>query len=217
MAKATFKQIAQTEQMEQTAPATSAERFGESLSAVMDGEADDLALRRLAQESDTYPELAEKWERYHLARDLIHGLGIPVSSGFSERVAAAVDAETVPHAPSLIRSGMTQQLIKFAVAATVAVVAAITLQSEMNEPELPAASLSAAQTGRQPDAETPEQVFLAGSESVVSPASVDPEAQRRLRVYIESMSFDSDETVRSEHIQNSPLYRLVNQLETDNP
>ena len=132
-------------------------------------------------------------------------------------MAAAVDAETVAHAPSLLRSGLAQQLIKFAVAATVAVVAAITLQSEMNEPELPVASLSAAQTSRQPDAATPAQVFLAGSESVVSPAPVDPEAQRRLRVYIESMSFDSDERVRSEHIQNSPLYRLVNQLETDNP
>ena len=118
MAKATFNRMAQMEQMKQTAQAASAERSGESLSAVMDGEADDLALLRLAQESATYPELAEKWERYHLARDLIHGRGIPVSSGFSERVAAAVDAETVPHAPSLIRSGMTQQLIKFAVAGT---------------------------------------------------------------------------------------------------
>ena len=214
MAKATFKRMAQTEQTEQAA---SAERLAESLSAVMDGEADDLALRRLAQESATYPELAEKWERYHLARDLIHGRGLPVSSGFSERVAAAVDAETVPHAQSVTRSGLNQQLIKFAVAASVAVVAAITLQSKMNEPELPAASLSAAQTSRQFDAETPGQAFLAGSESVVSPAPVDPEAQRRLRVYIQSMSFDSDETVRSEHIQSSPLYRLVNQLETDNP
>lgn len=214
MTKATFKRMAQTEQ---TAQAESAERLCEYLSAVMDGEADDLTLRRLARESATYPELADKWERYHLARDLIHGRGIPVSSGFSERVAAAVDAETVPHVPSLTRSGLAQQLIKFAVAATVAVVAAITLQSEMNEPELPAASLSASQTSRQPDAETPGQVFVAGSELVVSPAPVDPEAQRRLRVYIESMSFDSDETVRSEHIQNSPLYRLVNQLESENP
>ena len=214
MTKATFKRMAQTEQ---TAQAESAKRLCEYLSAVMDGEADDLTLRRLAKESATYPELAEKWERYHLARDLIHGRGIPVSSGFSERVAAAVDAETVPHVPSLTRSGLAQQLIKFAVAATVAVVAAITLQSEMNEPELPAASLSASQTSRQPDAETPGQVFLAGSELVVSPAPVDPEAQRRLKVYIESMSFDSDEAVRSEHIQNSPLYRLVNQLESENP
>ena len=213
MAKATFKRTAQTEQ---TAQSARAERLGESLSAVMDGEADDLALRRLAQESATYPELAQKWERYHLARDLIHGRGISVSSGFSEKVAAAVDAEPVPQAPSLTSSGLNQQLIKLAVAATVAVVAAITLQYEMNKPELPAAGLSAAQTSRQPDGETPRQVFLAGSESVVSPAPVDPEAQRRLRVYIESMSFDSDETVRSEHIQNSPLYRLVNQLETDN-
>ena len=44
------------------------------------------------------------------------------------------------------------------------------------------------------------------------PATVDPEAQQRLRDYIESMSFDGAEPVRMEHIQDSPLYRLVNDL-----
>jgi hypothetical protein len=44
------------------------------------------------------------------------------------------------------------------------------------------------------------------------PVTVDPEAQQRLRDYIESMSFDDAEPVRMEHIQDSPLYRLVNDL-----
>ena len=79
------------------------------------------------------------------------------------------------------------------------------------------ARLSATDVSQQSDAEMPAQVYLAGSESAVSPAPVDPEAQQRLRDYIESMSFDSNEAVRSEHIQSSPLYRLVNQLEADNP
>lgn len=208
---------AKFEQTEQSTQATSAERLGESLSALMDGEADDLALRRLVQESATDAALAEKWGRYHLARDLIHSRGSRLSSGFSRRVAAAIDAETVSQPVSVTGNKLLQPLVKFAVAATVAVVSVITLRPGLNEPELPAANLSAAETSRQSDAETPEQVFLAGSASAISPAPVDPEAQRRLRDYIESMSFDSDEAVRSEHIQNSPLYRLVNQLETDNP
>jgi len=112
---------------------------------------------------------------------------------------------------------LPQSLVKFAVAATVAVVAVVTLQPGQNGSELPAASLSATGVSRQSDAGMPAQVYLAGSESAVSPAPVDPEAQQRLRDYIESMSFDSDEAVRSEHIQSSPLYRLVNQLEADNP
>ena len=205
------------EQTEQSTQAASPGRLGESISALIDGEADDLALRRLIQETATDAALAEKWGRYHLARDLIHSRGRPLSSDFSKRVAAAIDAETVPQPVDVTGKKLLQPLVKFAVAATVAVVSVITLQPGLNEPELPAANLSAAETSRQSDAETPGQVVLAGSESAISPAPVDPDAQRRLRDYIESMSFDSDETVRSEHIQNSPLYRLVNQLETDNP
>ena len=217
MAKATFEKTAQTEQAAQPAVATSSERLGESLSAVMDGEADDLALRRLIQESAADPVLAKKWERYHLARDVIHGRGRPLSSGFSGRVAAAIDAETAPQAASVTGSRLPQPLVKFAVAATVAVVAVVTLQPAQNGPELPAAGVSATDASQRADAEMPAQVYVAGSESALSPASVDPEAQQRLRDYIESMSFDSDEAVRSEHIQSSPLYRLVNQLEADNP
>ncbi|MFZ8990838.1 MAG: sigma-E factor negative regulatory protein, partial [Pseudohongiellaceae bacterium] len=140
MAKATFEKTAQTEQ---PAVATSSERLGESLSAVMDGEADDLALRRLIQESAADPVLAEKWERYHLARDVIHGRGRPLSSGFSGRVAAAIDAETAPQAASVTGSRLPQPLVKFAIAATVAVVAVVALQPAQNGPELPAAGVSA--------------------------------------------------------------------------
>ena len=217
MTKATFEKMARTDQPAQPTVATSSERSGESLSAVMDGEADDLGLRRFIQESAGDSALAEKWERYHLARDLIHGRGRPLSSGFSGRVAAAIDAETVPQAASVTGSRLPQPLVKFAIAATVAVAAVITLQPRQNGPELPSAGVSARDATRQSDAEMRVQVVLAGSELAVSPAPVDPEAQRRLRDYIESMSFDSDEAVRSEHIQSSPLYRLVNQLEADKP
>ncbi len=215
MTKATFEKMARTEQPAQPTVATSSERSGESLSAVMDGEADDLGLRRLIQESAGDPALAEKWERYHLAQDLIHGRGRPLSPGFSGRVASAIDAETVPQAASVTGSRLPQPLVKFAIAATVAVAAVVTLQPRQNGPELPAAGVSARDAIRQSDAEMFVQVFRTGSELAVSPAPVDPEAQRRLRDYIESMSFDSDEAVRSEHIQSSPLYRLVNQLEAD--
>ena len=98
----------------------------------MDGEADDLALRRLIQESATDAALAEKWGRYHLARDLIHSRGSPLSSGFSRRVAAAIDAETVSQPVSVTGNKLLQPLVKFAVAATVAVVSVVTLQPGQN-------------------------------------------------------------------------------------
>ena len=113
---------------EQPAQATSSERLGESLSAVMDGEADDLTLRRLIQESATDPELADKWERYHLARDVIHGRGIPVVGLlWKEWQRRLMQRPSRRHLARLERT-WPQSLVKFAVAATVAVVAVVTLQ-----------------------------------------------------------------------------------------
>jgi hypothetical protein len=47
-------------------------------------------------------------------------------------------------------------------------------------------------------------------------SEVDAEAQQRLRDYISSMTFNVDEPVRIEHIQDSPLYRLVSET-IENP
>ena len=61
-----------------------------------------------------------------------------------------------------------------------------------------------------------EQDALQPNASLVAESvsfEVDPEAQQRLLEYIESMSFDEDKPVRVEPIQDSPLYRLVNELQ----
>ena len=42
---------------------------------------------------------------------------------------------------------------------------------------------------------------------------VDPEARQRLLEYIERMRFDPEEPPRMEHIQDSPLFHLVNDLQ----
>mgnify|MGYP002814594856 FL=1 len=202
---------------EKTTHAPASKQTGEALSAAMDGEADDLALRRLIQESATDTALMEKWERYHLAQDLMRGRGRQVSSGFSRQVALAVDTEIAPRASSMAVINWSQQLFKLAVAAVVAVVAVVTLQPDPNESETPVITVSAENASQLPGADLLAQSLISDPEPVKAPVPVDPEAQRRLRDYIESMSFDSDETVRSEHIQKSPLYRLVNQLQTDKP
>ena len=61
-----------------------------------------------------------------------------------------------------------------------------------------------------------EQITPQSGPAVVVESSnfqVDPEAQQRLLEYIESMSFDEGEPVPVEHIQESSLYRLVNELQ----
>ncbi len=43
--------------------------------------------------------------------------------------------------------------------------------------------------------------------------TVDPEAAARLRNYLQSIAIDVSEPVVTQHIQDSPLFRLVNQVQ----
>jgi negative regulator of sigma E activity len=179
----------------------------------MDGEATDLDFRRLLKSAATSPETMETWERYHLAQSVMHEQGTPVSTAVASGVAASLAEEMVYTADPQRFSAWQQQLTKLAVAAAVAVLAVLTLQPN------PAGSGPTSELAQ----EAPnnfQAVPLAVPASPVAetrvagtlPAAVDPEAQQRLRDFIESMSFDGAESVRLEHIQDSPLYRLVNDL-----
>jgi negative regulator of sigma E activity len=179
----------------------------------MDGEATDLDFRRLLKSAATSPETMETWERYHLAQSVMHEQGTPVSTAVASGVAASLAEEMVYTADPQRFSAWQQQLTKLAVAAAVAVLAVLTLQPN------PAGSRPTSELAQ----EAPnnfQAVPLAVPASPVAetrvagtlPAAVDPEAQQRLRDFIESMSFDGAESVRLEHIQDSPLYRLVNDL-----
>lgn len=73
----------------------SREALHESLSAVMDNEADELELRRVLAASDD-AELRAKWSRYQVARAAMHkDLQVP-SFDISAAVAAAIEAEEAP-------------------------------------------------------------------------------------------------------------------------
>ena len=180
----------------------------ESLSALMDGEADDLALRRLLKSMDQDTDLGDTWERYHLAQAVIHDQGVPVNSSIARGVAQALEQE--PALQNQALGGFRQQLGRIAVAACVAVVAVIALQ--------PASAPQSTPQIAQESSPAVESFSALPAVTLVADApvdNVDPEAQRRLQEYIESMSFDEEEPVRIEHIQDSPLYRLVNELQSN--
>lgn len=91
----------------------------EGLSAVMDGEGDELTLRRLLARSDD-PELRGAWARYHLARDALRdGVGLRPARDLAGAVRAAVDEEGQRRAP---RRGAWRAVASFAVAASVTAV-----------------------------------------------------------------------------------------------
>ncbi|MCG8416200.1 MAG: sigma-E factor negative regulatory protein [Pseudomonadales bacterium] len=184
----------------------------ESLSALMDGETDELELRRILKSMESEPELAERWQRYHLAQSILHERGVPVTADIATGVAAALQAE-----PALDNASKTssltpqwrQQLARVAIAASVAVVAVVALQPDVSNPQqAPALVQEAGNTV--PDRESTTAVTLIAD---APNSAAEAEAQQRLREYIEAMRFDPEEPVRMEHIQESPLYRLVNEYQ----
>jgi len=180
----------------------------ESLSALLDGEATELELRRVLRSSESDPEVLQTWGRYNRAQAALRGEGALASSGFAARVAAQLDDE----APLKRATGLGATIAnlsdwqkgaaKMAIAASVALVFLVSLDDVSN-----------------PGSDVP---LVAGESNVASTAPViatnepvimDPEAAKRLLEYISATAIDDDEPVRLEHIQDSPLYRLVNRLQ----
>ena len=196
-----------------TPPTHTADRDAEAISALMDGETNDLDLRRLLKFAAENPETMETWERYHLVQSVMHEQGTTVSTAVASGVAVALADEVAYSAESQRFSAWQQQLTKLAVAAAVAVLAVLTLQPDPAV-TMPTSELAQEAPSNSQAAPLAVSATLVADTRVVETlsATVDPEAQQRLRDYIESMSFDGAEPVSMEHIQDSPLYGLVNDL-----
>lgn len=88
----------------------------ESLSALVDGEASELEVRRLLKAEDE--ELKARWSRYQLAGAAMRReLGAMAPSGFADRISAALEEEAAPQAP---QRHWWQRIGQVAVAASVA-------------------------------------------------------------------------------------------------
>lgn len=96
----------------------SREVLDESVSAVMDGEADELELRRVLAATGEDPALRERWARYQLARDVMHRQAVLPKLDLAAAVSAAIAAEDSP-APAARPARSWRQAARFAVAATV--------------------------------------------------------------------------------------------------
>ena len=180
----------------------------ESLSALLDNEADDLELRRLLQSMADNPDLAHTWSRYNLAQSVLHDAGMPVSPALSARVNQQLQTEPALPAVTKTSSVWQQTLSKFAIAASVAAVFVVAFQATLNNSSTP--DLVQQETG------AAEQQALEPGTTLVAESvdfELDPAAYLRLVKYLESVSFDEDEPVFTQHIQDSPLYQLVNELQ----
>lgn len=131
--------------------AMSREVLQESLSAVMDNEADEMELRRVLSASDD-AELRATWSRYQIARAVMHKELLEPRLDIAAAVSAALASEALPVQSTVVR-GPWRSLGRFAVAAsvTVAVLAGVRLY---NQDEVAATQL--AQQATQPASIAPQ-------------------------------------------------------------
>ena len=178
----------------------------ESLSALLDDEADELSLPRLLKSYDRDPEIAEKWRRYSLVQAILHDTVIPVNPTLTKRVRFALAEEESFSRGKL--QAFREGLIKVAIAASVAVVCVlaggIIFQQAGNLPQL----------AEQENSELIETGAVQNFISENDTTTVDLEAQRLLEEYIRGIQINEEEPPLMQHIQDSPLYRLVNELQS---
>ena len=95
-------------------------KLRESISALVDGEADELELRRLLASADV-PEIRDAWRDYHLQRDMLTGVDMRFAHiDISHRVQATLAEESLPAVAAGAR--WWRPLASVAVAASVATV-----------------------------------------------------------------------------------------------
>ena len=180
----------------------------ETLSAMLDNETDELELRRLLKTVGDDAELKRVWERYALAQSLLCGDRVRhLSDDFHLQVARRLQEESAPQPGTGASAPGRRFAAKFAIAATVALAVFVALRAGLdNESAVPQIA------DEEPVSATAPAVQIVEVDSApVVP--VDAEARQRLLEYIESMRFDPEEPPRMEHIQDSPLFHLVNDLQ----
>ncbi|MDE0981751.1 MAG: sigma-E factor negative regulatory protein [Gammaproteobacteria bacterium] len=191
------------------------ENSSETISALLDNEADDLELRRFLKSCEQDPTLLETWERYSLVQSALHESAKPVNVSLSQRIAEQIEQEaplSVTAAP--VQSSWKEGFSKMAIAASVAAVFLVSVQlildSSSGTSAIPAIADQSDENIESPAALPLAATTLLAEAGVEVPVVVDGGIVRQ---YIESLTLDDEEPVRIEHIQDSPLYRLVNELQ----
>ncbi len=188
------------------------ENISETISALLDNEADDLELRRFLKSCEQDPTLLETWERYSLVQSALHESVRPVKVSLSQRIATQIEQEAplsaTATAATPVQSTWKESFTKMAIAASVAAVFLVTVQVNLDSGSATSAVPAIAEQSAANTESLAATTLLAESSSDAAMVN-----GGMLTEYIESLTLDDDEPLRIEHIQDSPLYRLVNELQ----
>ncbi len=129
------------------------EKLRESLSAVMDDEADELELQRVLKQIGGDAELRQTWVRYNAARTVMHGQAAgDLNMDISGRVREAIEQDADKLLQPTLRQRLARPVASFAVAASVAATVVIGGQqlAQIGSAEDPYGSQSVASAGSSP-------------------------------------------------------------------
>ena len=177
----------------------------ESLSELLDNEADDFTVRRLLKLYDENTEIAETWERYNLVQAVMHDNASLVKGSLIKRVRKQVNTEN--QLSALTFSNWQHAALKIVIAASVAIVSIFLVQQTFDP--INSEIILADQSRVLPLSSENDAAQLSGRSELV----IDAKAQELLKEYISRIEIDEDKPPRSEHIQDSPLFRLVNEIQ----
>ncbi len=175
----------------------------ETVSALMDGEVDELTLHRTLKNLDQDPELRASWRRYHLASAAMTDELPEQMVDLSSRISAAIAQEKAPQGAT---RRWLQPLGRFAIAASVTVVAVLGVQQYGLEQQ--AAPLNAVTAQRAETEFTPMPSALQMPQIPVRTVSASGESQLKPRpVEIKQQITDRETYERVQQYLNDRMLR----------
>ena len=133
------------------------DRMKESISALCDGECDELEFRRLLNQMELEPELQEDWRRYHIMGAVMRGepaANIDLLQGINQGIDGIADAssdqfqensDSTRASASNGYQGISQMLLSGAVAASVTLAVLVGVRMNVENTSLPASNLAESQ------------------------------------------------------------------------
>ena len=178
----------------------------ESLSALLDNEADDLSLPRVLESYEGNSNIAEKWRRYNLVQAAIHNDVVQVSPNLRKGIHESVKDKNNPDRLEL--SIFRDQLLKIAIAASVATICVLSGRFIFEDTGI------GTQIADQRLITTDNSELISPFDKSEDRSEAELKAQELLKEYISRIQIDEEAPPLTEHLHNSPLYRLVNQVES---
>jgi len=158
----------------------------ETLSALMDGEVDEVSLHRVLNQVDNQAQMKSKWRRYHLAQDIMKGQ----TSAFSEiDLSVAVSEALKDEASPKSNRTWLKAMGGMSVAASVAI--AVVLGARFNTLDQADYNVADAQPQAQQNVVAPANDSMLVNHIDASEAQELQQAQQRLNEYLKQHAQDS--------------------------